>query len=83
MLVSKICWSVKILVGNKKSRQKILVGNNFSHLPKIWSLFTDLFFTAKVYYNRNPVWESKSLIVKSLCYHIHDSIESSLYLAFL
>ena len=25
-----------------------MVGKNFSHFPKIWSLFTDLFFTAKV-----------------------------------
>ena len=25
-----------------------MVGKNFNHFPKIWSLFTDLFFTAKV-----------------------------------
>ena len=48
ILVGKNCWSVRILVGKKKSWQKILVGKNFSHFPKIWSLFTDLFFTAKV-----------------------------------
>ena len=39
-----------MLVGKKKSRQKILVGKNLSHFPKIWSLFTDLFFTAKVWF---------------------------------
>ena len=36
------------MVGKKKKWEKIFVGKNFSHFPKVWSLFTDLFFTAKV-----------------------------------
>ena len=47
-----------------------MVGTNFSHLPKVCSLFTKLFFTAKVYFFDGFIEFPGGIRVKS---RVHDN----------